>query len=223
MKTRHRETTKLKRAKHRIAARGRGSSAVDLRKQLNRRTRELAEAREQQSATSEVLQVISSSPTELEPVFQVMLAKAVHVCEAKFGSLFLCDGDLLRRVAHYNIPPELVTALGKLNPRIYRVDQGTTMARAVRTKQIVHISDIRKQSFLDESVRAVLVKYGLRTVLAVPLLQEKTVLGVIAIHRQEMRPFSDRQIELVKNFAHQAVIAIENTPCSTNCDNAPTI
>jgi adenylate cyclase len=181
-----------------------------MQEQLDRLTRELAEAREQQSATSEVLQVISSSPTELEPVFQAVLANAVHVCEAKFGALYLCDGDLLRRVARYNIPPELVTALRKLNPRIYRVDQGTALARAVRTKQLVHIPDIKEQSFLDESVRAVLVKYGVRTVLAVPVLQEKAVLGVIVIHRQEVRPFSDRQIELVKNFAHQAVIAIEN-------------
>jgi GAF domain-containing protein len=187
------------------------NSLTELKKQLEARTRELAEAREQQRATSEVLQVLSSSPTELEPVFQAMLANAVHVCEAKFGSLLLCDGDLLRRVAVYNVPPELVTALRKLSPRIYRVDQATALARAVRTKQIVHIPDIRKQSFLDESVRAVLVKYGLRTVLAVPLLQEKAALGVIAIHRREVRPFNDKQIELVQNFAAQAVIAIENT------------
>src|SRR5262249_59737831 len=80
------------------------SSLIELKKQLEARTRELAEAREQQRATSEVLQVISSSPTELEPVFRAMLANAVHVCEAKFGSLFLCDGDLLRRVAGYNMP-----------------------------------------------------------------------------------------------------------------------
>jgi GAF domain-containing protein len=211
MKMRHCKTTKLKRRNESTTARGRGPSPADMQEQLDRLTRELAEAREQQSATSEVLQVISSSPTDLKPVFQVMLANAVHVCEAKFGSLLLCDGDLFRRVAEYNVPPELITALGKLNPRIYRVDHGTTMARAVRTKQIVHIADIRKQSFLDESLRAVLVKYGLRTVLAVPLLQEKAVLGVIAIHRQEVRPFSDRQIELVQNFAAQAVIAIENT------------
>src|SRR5262244_3362503 len=196
MKMRHRKATKLKRRKESTAPRGRGPSAADMQEQLDRLTLELAEAREHQSATSEVLQVISSSPTELEPVFQAVLANAVHVCEAKFGALYLCDGDLLRRVARYNIPPELVTALRKLNPRIYRVDQATTMARAVRTKQIVHIPDIRKQSFLDESLRAVLVKYGVRTVLAVPLLQEKAVLGVIAICR-EARPFSDKQIELV--------------------------
>src|SRR5262245_59528964 len=179
--------------------------------EVQARTRELSEALEQQTATSEVLQVISNSPTELEPVFQAMLANAVRVCDAKLGSLVLCDGDLLRPVARYNMPPEMGTALRKLDPRAYRVDQETSLARAARTKQIVHTADIKKEPFLDESIRAVAVKYGLRTVLAVPLLQKNAVLGVIVIYRQEVRPFTDKHIELVKNFANQAVIAIENT------------
>src|SRR5215471_709265 len=208
MKMRHCKTTKLKRPNESTAARGRGPSAAGMQEQLDRLTRELVEAREQQSATSEVLQVISSSPTEVESVFQVMLANAVRVCDAKFGSLRLCDGDLLRLVAQYNIPSELLAALRKRNPRAY--DQGTSITRAVRTKQIVHTADIRKEPFLDESLRAVAVKSGMRTMLVVPLLQENAVLGVIGIYRKEVRPFSDRQIEFVKNFAHQAVIAIEN-------------
>src|SRR5262249_30233464 len=118
MKMHHCETTNLKRRSESTTVRGRGPRAADMQEQLDRLTRELAEAREQQSATSEVLQVISSSPTELEPVFQAMLANAVHVCEAKFGSLYLCDGDLLRRVAEYNVPSEMLAELRKLNPPI---------------------------------------------------------------------------------------------------------
>src|SRR5262245_48219623 len=187
--------------------------AHELKKKLEERERELAEALEQQRATSEVLQVISSSPSDLEPVFPTMLGNAVHVCEAKFGALLLCDGDLLRPVARHNQPPELVVALRKLNARAYRVDQGTAMARAVRTKKIVHIADIKTEprSYLDEPVAAVYLTQGVRTLLAVPLCQENAVLGVIVIYRQERRPFTEKQIELVKNFASQAVIAIENT------------
>jgi GAF domain len=172
---------------------------------------QLAEAREQQSVTSEVLRIISSSPSELEPVFQAMLANAVRVCEAKLGALVLCDGDLLRPAARYNQPPELIAELQKLNARAYGVDHGTAMARAVRTKQIVHIADIKKElSFLDEPISSLYARYGMRTLLAVPLLQENAALGVIVIYRQEMRPFTEKQIELVANFAAQAVIAIEN-------------
>src|SRR5262245_27598085 len=187
--------------------------AHELKKKLEERERELAEALEQQRATSEVLQVISSSPSDLEPVFPTMLGNAVHVCEAKFGALLLCDGDLLRPVARHNQPPELVVALRKLNARAYRVDQGTAMARAVRTKKIVHIADIKTESrsYLDEPVPAVYLTHGVRTLLAVPLCQENAVLGVIVIYRQEQRPFTEKQIDLVKNFASQAVIAIENT------------
>jgi GAF domain-containing protein len=187
-------------------------SRAELYQQLKACKRELAEARAQQSATSEVLQVISSSPSELEPVFQAMLANAVRVCNAKFGSLVLCDGELLRVVARFNQPPELIAALRTLDARAYGVDRRTAIARAVRTKQVVHDADFKTEpiSHLDEPLRAVYAKHGLRTVLAVPLLKEDAVLGAIAILR-EVRPFTDNQIELVRNFAHQAVIAIENT------------
>jgi signal transduction histidine kinase len=191
---------------------------ADLEHQLEECRRELAEAREQlaealerQTATSEVLKVISSSPSELESVFQAMLANAVRVCHAKFGSMVLCDGDLLRPVARYNQPPELIAALRKLDPRAYSIDRGTGIARAVRTKQIVHIADITTEpSYRDEPIVALYAKYGLRTMLAVPLLKENAALGVFVIYRLQVRPFTDKQVELVKNFAAQAVIAIEN-------------
>ena len=187
-------------------------SRAELYQQLKACRRELAEAREQQRATSEVLGIISSSPSDLGPVFQAMLANAVHVCAAQFGTLVLCDGDLLRVVARFNQRPELIAELGTLDARAYRVDRRTAIARAVRTKQVVHIADIKTEpsSHLDEPLRAVYAKYGMRTVLAVPLLKENVVLGVIVMYRLEVRPFTDKQIELMKNFAAHAVIAIEN-------------
>ena len=187
--------------------------AHELEKKLEARERQLSEALEQQTATSEVLQIISGSPSELGPVFHAMLANAVRVCDAKFGSLLLCDGDLLRPVARYNQPPELVAALRKLDARAYRIDRLTAMARAVRSKHVVHIADIKAEprSYLDEPVAAVYAKHGVRTLLAVPLLQKNAVLGVIVIYGLKVGPFSNKRIELVQNFANQAVIAIENT------------
>jgi GAF domain-containing protein len=193
-------------------------SLVELKKQLEVRTRELAEARghltealEQQTATSEVLQVISSSPGELESVFQTILEKATRLCGASFGNLLLYEGDALRFVAFHNTPAAFV-AEGKRTP--IRPGPNTGLGRAARTKQVIHVADLMADSAYVERdpLRVATVEIlGARTLLAVPMLKEDELVGVIIIYRQEVRPFTDKQIELVKNFAAQAVIAIENT------------
>jgi two-component system, NtrC family, sensor kinase len=171
----------------------------------------LAEALEQQAATSEVLQVISGSPGELEPVFRAILEKATRICEAGFGNLLLREGDAFRRVALYNAPP----AWGELSRRdpMVRVVPTSPLVRLLATKQVIQIPDVRDEQIYREgepSLRALADLAGARTVLNVPMLKENEVIGTIAIYRQEVRPFTAKQIELVQNFAAQAVIAIEN-------------
>jgi two-component system, NtrC family, sensor kinase len=166
---------------------------------------ETREALEQQTATSEVLQVISSSPGELEPVFQTMLENATRICTAKFGSLVLFEGNAFRRVALHNAPAAFVEEQAR-NP-VVPLRESTTLGRVAATRQVAHVADI-----LAEGPEEGIARFGgARTVLAVPLLKDDRVAGVISIYRQEVRPFGDKQIELVTNFAHQAVIAIENT------------
>jgi GAF domain-containing protein len=172
------------------------------------RTRELSEALEQQTATSEVLGVISRSPGELKPVFETMLANATRLCGAKFGTLNLYDGDVFRNAAVYNVP----SAWRQDVP--FRPHPGSAHAEVVRTKRAVQIEDARaSQPYLEGDPRVVAgVDIGrVRTYFTVPMLKENMLLGTITIYRQEVRPFSDKQIELVQNFAAQAVIAIENT------------
>ena len=175
------------------------------------RTRELSESLEQQTATSEVLQVISRSPGDLEPVFNAMLDNAVRLCDAKFGTLYLCDGDAFRAVAIHNAPPAFAAAR-RLTPS--RPPPDVPLGRVAITKQVVQIADIRTtQSYIEGHpfvVEAVELG-GYRTVLAVPMLKDNELVGSINILNQEVRPFNERQIELVKSFASQAVIAIENT------------
>jgi GAF domain-containing protein len=176
------------------------------------RTHELSEALEQQTATSKVLQVISSSPGELEPVFQAMLENATRICEAKFGNLLLYDGDAFRFVAMHGAPPAW-DDLRRRDP-VIRFSPRNPLGRLVATKQLQHITDARmEQTYLErEPAPVALVEVaGARTVLIVPMLKEDELIGVIAIYRQEVRPFTDKQIELVTHFANQAVIAIENT------------
>jgi GAF domain-containing protein len=166
---------------------------------------ELRESLDRQTATSEVLSVISSSPGHLEPVFQTILENATRICDAKFGTLFRYDGELFHRVAGIGTPPALVEFQEKRGP--FRPETSMRLSRLLRTKAVYHTVDE-----LSEPEPAPPAKYGgARSIVEVPMLKENEVVGAIIIYRQEVRPFSDKQIELVKNFAAQAVIAIENT------------
>jgi signal transduction histidine kinase len=185
--------------------------ARELEQKLEARTRELAEALKRQSATSEVLQVISSSPGELEPVFQAMLEKATRLCEAKFGTLYLYDGDAFHTASLYNAPPAYAENR-KRGP--IRPGPRTGLGRMLQTRQVVQIADItREQAYIEgDSLLSTAVQLsGYRTLLAVPMLKESRLVGAINIYHQQVQPFTNKQIELVQNFAAQAVIAIENT------------
>ena len=174
---------------------------------------ELRKSLEQQTATAEVLRVISSSPGDLNPVFNTILENATRICEASFGHLQLHENGVFRMGAMYNLPPAFVQAIAQRDPA-FRPDPLTPFARAVATKQLVHVSDLLEEPAYKQGdpaeVRTVELG-GARTVVLVPMLQEKELIGIILIYRQEVRPFTDKQIELVQNFAAQAVIAIENT------------
>ncbi|MGA8976913.1 MAG: GAF domain-containing protein, partial [Pseudolabrys sp.] len=164
---------------------------------------ELRESLQQQTATSEVLEVISSSSGQLEPVFKAMLANATRICDAAFGSLLLVEGDALRRVALHNAPSTFVE-FHKNNP-VVPLGQVRDLNLLFETRKPVHIADA---AGTEDSPIA---KYGgARTLVIVPMLKESQVVGVIGIYRREVKPFTDKQIELVTNFAAQAVIAIEN-------------
>jgi GAF domain-containing protein len=180
--------------------------------ELRQRTNDLTEALEQQTATSEVLKVISSSAGELQPVFESMLANAVRLCEAKFGTLWLAEGDRFRAAAWHDLPPAL--AESRRNEPALTFDPSTGIGRVVKTRKVAHVEDMsRDPAYLAGNPRAVMLveKGGARTVMFTPMLKDNEVIGVLTIFRQEVRPFTDKQVELVQNFAAQAVIAIENT------------
>jgi signal transduction histidine kinase len=185
-------------------------SYAGLEQKVEERTRDLREALEQQTTTSEILRVISSSPTNLEPVFDRILGNATRLCEAQLGALFLYDGDVFETVALLGATAEFADYIrrGPIRP-----GPNTGLARLVRDPRPIHIPDVTAEPVYRERdpLRVATVDLErIRTWLAVPLLKEQTLIGAIAIYRREVRPFSDKQIELVKTFADQAVIAIEN-------------
>jgi GAF domain-containing protein len=180
--------------------------------ELRQRTDDITESLEQQTATSEVLKVISGSPGDLDPVFRAVLANATQLCEASYGTLWLTEGDAFCTVASHGDLPRAGVEPWK-SGNLYRPGPDVPLGRVAKTRQPVHVSDMREDpSYLrGDKLPLAAVDRGVRTLFVVPMLRESDLVGAIAIYRTEVRPFSSKQIELVKNFAAQAVIAIENT------------
>jgi len=177
--------------------------------EVARLTRELSEARNQRTATSEVLHLLSGSRGDLNRLFDTILTNATKLCRAHFGTLLLREADAFRLVAQHNAPP----AYAEFRQREPLV-RGRPLLRAAETKQLVHLADLREYvaaNPADKDVAAFAKLSGVRTALIVPTLKDGEVVGAIVIYRQEVRTFNDREIELLKSFAAQAVIAIENT------------
>ena len=181
--------------------------------ELRQRTADLTESLERQTATSEVLSVISRSPGELDPVFDAMLENAIRLCDAKIGNLFLYNGEEFRTAALHSASPAYAEARRRA-AAVRHTHPDVPLTRLTRSKEVIHVADVRTElSYIErDPVFSELVDVaGARSLLLVPMLKENDLVGAFAIYRQEVRPFTDKQIELVENFAAQAVIAIENT------------
>jgi GAF domain-containing protein/HAMP domain-containing protein len=179
---------------------------VRLFTEVRERNRELTEALEQQTATGEILRVISHSPTDVQPVFDAIVGSATRLCDAAFATVFRFDGRAMTLVADHNMTPDERAAAQSLYPRPAARD--TASGRAISTRSVVHIHDVREDpEYGPEAIRRTL---GFRTVLAVPMLRDGQPIGAVSLWRRDVRPFSEKQIALVTTFADQAVIAIEN-------------
>jgi GAF domain len=209
-KPRRRKSAAPKRSSGVTTARPGGLSATGLEAKAARLASELSESLEQQTATSEVLRVISSSQGELEPVFQATLEKAVRICEAKFGNVYRWDGDALSLVASHNTPLSLIENRRRAP---FRPSRKTPFGRVISEQKTVHVVDAAaEEAYIERSpsIVAAVELGGIRTYVAVPMLKGDQLIGIVSIFRQEVFPFTEKQVSLLENFATQAVIAIEN-------------
>ena len=211
IKERRRMASKPKRRNAPKAVPGSNSHPTQEETELARLTCELNDAREQQTATLEVLRVISSSPGDVQPVFEAMLKNAVRICDAKFGGIYRWDGAAFHLVATHNAPPAFAEYRGRTP---LRPGPNTASGRMVATKATVQVADVTaEQDYIERRVPSYVAAVelgGSRTIMAVPMLREHELIGSTSLFRQEVRPFTDKQIALITNFAAQAVIAIEN-------------
>jgi GAF domain-containing protein/CheY-like chemotaxis protein len=212
MKTRRRKTASPKRRTAPKASRVRTPSVAELQKQIASLTGELREAREQQIASSEVLQVISTSPGDLESVFKTLLANATTLCEASYGTLWLSEGGALHNAGFHGALPAAFTE--QWRTAVIPLDADLPVTRVALSRKQVQVADVRKDRAYRAGHQLAVGSAdiaGMRTLLIVPMLKQDEFVGAFAIYRKEVRAFTDKQVELVQNFASQAVIAIENT------------
>src|ERR1700688_219436 len=187
------------------------TAATGLQERLERNKRELNEALQQQAATSEVLRLISAAPGDLKRVFGVILESATRLCQANFGTLYLAEGDSCRAVAMHNAPPAF-TEFRSREP-LAPITGTTVLARVAKTKRTIQVADMAAEAaaYKNPQERRFVKLTRVRSLVTVPMLKDNELIGMITVYRQEVRPFSKGQVDLLTSFAAQAVIAIENT------------